>query len=557
MLQHLYIQNYALIENLEIDFGRGFSVITGETGAGKSIMLGAIGLLLGQRADSKAIKPGSNRCVVEGCFDLSDVPVVKQFFEKNDLDYDEQNCILRRELSAAGKSRAFINDTPVSLAALKELGQSLVDIHSQHQSLLLQNSDYQLDILDNIAGQAENLAHYQAVYGRYQEVADRLSALKEEAEKARAEENYVKFQLQEIENGNFQLGEEEDLKKEFEFLTHAEEIKRALYTANNLLEGDEGEGALHLLKESAKALEEISSVFSMKDEADRIETCYIELKDVASSLSARLEETEYDPERQVQVTERLNLLYALEQKHHVPDLEGLLSLAREFRARLDGIADSDDKITALEQELSALGERLRENARILTKARQKEASTVEQKIVERLQPLGMPNVQFRVEITPLPAPGPKGADRVRFLFTANKKGELREVGEVASGGEIARVMLVLKSILAEASRMPTLIFDEIDTGVSGEVADRMARMMQIMGQTMQIICITHLPQMAASGKAHYFVYKVDGEEATQSHIRQLSPEERVYELARMSSGATVTEAALAHARELLKEYGTE
>lgn len=557
MLQYLYIQNYALIENLEIEFGKGFSVITGETGAGKSIMLGAIGLLLGQRADSKSIKPGSARCVVEGHFDLGDVPVVKQLFERNDLDYDERHCILRRELSATGKSRAFVNDTPVSLAVLKDLGQALVDIHSQHQSLLLQNGDYQLDILDCIGGQAGNLARYRAVYTRYQDVAARLAALKGEAEKMQAEESYIKFQLQEIEACNFRPGEEAELKKEYEYLTHAEEIKRALFAANNFLQGDEGGGALHLLKESAKALQEISRVFPVKDEAGRIDSCYIDLKDVASSLAERLEETEYDPERQAQVTERLNLLYSLEQKHHVPDLEGLLAAAEGFRGRLERVAGSEEEIAALEQELSTLGGQLSEDARTLTDGRTKAAASVEQEIASRLQPLGMPNVQFRVDVAPLAAPGPKGADRVRFLFTANRKGELREVGEVASGGEIARVMLVLKSILAEASRMPTLIFDEIDTGVSGEVANRMARMMQAMGRTMQIICITHLPQMAAGGKAHYYVYKVDGGDATQSHIRTLTPEERIYELARMSSGATVTEAALAHARELLAEYGTE
>ena len=557
MLHHLYIQNYALIKKLEIDFEAGFSVITGETGAGKSIMLGAIGLLLGQRADSKAIKAGGNRCVIEGHFRLDDAPAVKKFFDDNDLDYDEQNCILRRELSAAGKSRAFVNDTPVSLAALKELGQSLVDIHSQHQNLLLQNSDYQLDVLDNIGNNAADLAQYQEVYARYHAVARKLSALKAEAERMRADESYLRFQLQEIEEAAFRPGEEEELKKEAGLLTHAEEIKAALYAARNLLESEEGRGALALLKESARALQEISRIFSVKDEAERIETCYIDLKDVAEGLEARLEETEYDPERLAQITERLNLLYTLEQKHRVGTLEELLALAGDYRDRLSRVADSDDEIAALEQESAALSEQLQHAAEALTRLRSREAQAVEQKIVERLQPLGMPHVQFRVEISPLPALGAKGADRVRFLFTANKKNGLRDVAEVASGGEIARVMLVLKSILAEKAKMPTLIFDEIDTGVSGEIADRMTRMMQSMGQTMQIICITHLPQMAAGGIAHYYVYKEEGEESTLSRIRRLSGEERIFELARMSSGASVTETALAHARELLHEYGTE
>lgn len=556
MLQNLQIQNFALIEKLEIDFETGFSVITGETGAGKSILLGAIGLLLGQRAETRYIRKGANRCIIEARFTIDGIDRIKSFFEKNDLEYDAEACLLRRELSASGKSRAFINDTPVSLPLMRELGEQLIDIHSQHQNLLIREKGYQLYVLDEIAQNQSLLTEYQNIYRSYKETHSELMQQREDLAKSRADEDYLTFQLQQIQEGNFVRGEEEGLKNEVNRLTHAEEIKNALYKAAHLFEADE-DGILLQLKEAARTLQDLARIYPIEDIAGRIESSYIELKDLANDLDNQSESVEYNPERLEQISNRLNLLYTLEQKHRVDSLDELLDVAESFQNRLNSLSHSEEHILQLEKKEQELYVRLLVCASELTQSRTHKALLFEKEVISMLSPLGMPNVRFKVEITPLSAPDSSGMDSIRFLFTANKNAELQEIASVASGGEIARVMLVLKAMLAHVTRMPTLILDEIDTGVSGEIADRMTQMMQQMGQTMQILSITHLPQMAAGGRKHYYVYKTDGEETTNSHIRCLDSHERINELARMLSGSSITEAALTNAQELLKEYGTE
>lgn len=557
MLQTLYIQNFALIDTLDIDFEKGFSVITGETGAGKSILLGAIGLLLGQRADVRSIKKGASRCVIEARFNLADQTGLASFFQQNELEYDAAECLLRRELQSSGKSRAFINDTPVSLSQMRELGEQLVDIHSQHQNLLLHKENYQLDVLDLLSGNGKILRTYQEHYSRYCKLTDELSLLQEQAAKSRLDEEYLSFQLSQLEEASLRPGEDDELRTEADVLSHAGEIKEGLYRTTQWMTGEE-RGLLPILKDVCNQLQALSKIDpSARELAARSEGCYIELKDIASELESASEQVEYNPSRLEELHERLNLIYSWEQKHRVNTVEELLAVAADFRERLASIASYDEKIARLEKEKDKCCAQLMETAGKLTASRVSGGATMEKELCRRLAPLGMPHVRFRVAITPREEPAATGCDRIRFLFTANKNGDLQEVASVASGGEVARVMLVLKSMMAEVSHMPTLIFDEIDTGVSGEIATRMAQIMQEMGRRMQVLSITHLPQIAARGTAHYFVYKQEGEAATSSHIRRLTHPERIRELAHMLSGATVTEAALNNAQELLKEYGTK
>ncbi len=557
MLQSLHIQHFALIDTLDIDFEKGFSVITGETGAGKSILLGAIGLLLGQRADIRSIKKGATRCVIEARFDLHDQPALAAFFEQNELEYDAYECILRRELQSSGKSRAFINDTPVSLAQIRELGEQLMDIHSQHQNLLLHKENYQLNILDLLSGNEKLRNSYQRVYAQYRHLTNEFSRVQGLAEKARVDEDYLHFQLNQIDEAELQEGEDETLRAEADLVSNSVEIKESLYRAFSQMENEEG-GLLSNLKEVCNQLESISKFYpDARELAERAESCYLELKDLASEIGSGQEHMEYNPARLEELNQRLNLIYSLQQKHRVNSVNELRSLADDYRKRLQSIATYDETLRNLEKERDTAYIDLLKIGVKLTASRVIGGSKMEKALCNRLVKLGMPHVRFRVEITPYEDPTSTGCDRIRFLFSANKNGNLQDVASVASGGEIARVMLVLKSLIAEVSRMPTLIFDEIDTGVSGETATRMAEIMQEMGQYMQVFSITHLPQIAARGNVHYFVYKEDGEESTSSHIRRLTPEERVTELAHMLSGAVVTDAALNNAKELLKEYGTK
>ena len=551
MLRSLYIQNYALIEKLDIGFDSGFSVITGETGAGKSIILGAIGLLLGQRADVKSIRKGASKCIIEARFDVSAYGM-QPFFEANELEYEDE-CILRRELYASGKSRAFINDTPASLAQMKELGELLIDVHSQHQNLLLNKEGFQLNVLDLLAHDDAELAAYQRLYNDWRQARQDLEALVARAEQSRADEDYIRFQLEQLEEANLTDGEQEELEQEAEMLTHAEDIKAGLYRAGQALNADEG-GVLEALKDCQNTMMGLRSVFAPAGElADRLDSVYIELKDISQEVADKEEEVEFNPARLDEVNARLNLIYSLQQKHRVDTVKALLSLQENYALQLSAITSSDEDIARLEAQVKELFSQVTAQALVLTEARTRAAREVERQMAARLVPLGMPNVRFQVEMGVRKEPGVHGADTVNFLFSANKNGVLQNISSVASGGEIARVMLSVKAMIAGAVKLPTIVFDEIDTGVSGEIADRMADIMQEMGDNdRQVISITHLPQIAARGRAHYKVYKEDNEVETNSHIRRLTDDERVEELAHMLSGATLTEAALNNARALLK-----
>ena len=550
MLRSLYIQNYALIEQLDIRLENGFSVITGETGAGKSIILGAIGLLLGQRADVKAIRRGASKCIIEARFEIAAYGM-QPFFEANDLEYEDE-CILRREVYASGKSRAFINDTPASLAQMKELGEMLIDVHSQHQNLLLNKEGFQLNVLDILAHNDGALSVYADCYGSWKKAQQQLEELIARAERDKADEDYVRFQLEQLEEANLTAGEQEELEQEAELLSHAEDIKAGLYRVGQGLSADEG-GLLPLLNDCLSTMQSMRKVYPAAEGlSERLESSHIELKDIAQEVAGREEEVEFNPARLDEVNARLNLIYTLQQKHRVSTVDELLTLQEEYASRLSAITSSDDQIEDLKQQCADLYNKVKQQAAVLTESRVAAAREVEKQMASRLVPLGMPNVRFQVEVGTRKEPGVHGADTVSFLFSANKNGTLQSISSVASGGEIARVMLSLKAMIAGAVKLPTIVFDEIDTGVSGEIADRMADIMQEMGDSnRQVISITHLPQIAARGRVHYKVYKEDNENETNSHIRRLTDEERVEELAHMLSGATLTEAALNNARALL------
>ena len=552
MLQSIHIQNYALIESLDIDFHSGFSVITGETGAGKSIILGAIGLLVGQRADIKAIKTGATKCIVEARFNVASYQL-ESFFETHDLEYDGEECILRRELLASGKSRAFINDTPASLAQMKELGEKLIDVHSQHQNLLLNQENFQLNVLDILAHDEKELQTYKELYSEYKKVSRELSDILEQADKNRLDEDYIRYQVEQLDEVNLQEGEQEELEQEAETLSHAEEIKASLYKVNECMSSDDM-ALLSMTKDCMQTLQGISHVYGQAQEwIERLNSCYIELKDLSHEIANAGEEVEFNPTRLDYVNERLNLIYTLQKKHRVSSIEELLAVAEEFRTKLDAITSYDDKIQELTQQKKDLYNKVLEQGRVLTEYRMKSAKEIEQQMEGYLIPLGMPNVRFAVELSAKKEPDAHGLDNVTFLFSANKNGTLQNVASIASGGEIARVMLSLKAMIAGAVKLPTIIFDEIDTGVSGSIAEKMALIMQEMGQSnRQVISITHLPQIAARGTTHYKVYKEDTDTGTNSHIRQLNEEERIHEIAHMLSGATLTEAALNNAKALLK-----
>ena len=551
MLQSIHIQNYALIESLDIDFHSGFSVITGETGAGKSIILGAIGLLVGQRADIKAIKNGATKCIVEARFNVASYQL-ESFFEEHELENEGEECILRRELYASGKSRAFINDTPASLAQMKELGEKLIDVHSQHQNLLLNQENFQLNVLDILAHDEKELQLYKEIYSNYKKVSRKLTDILEQADKNSQDEDYIRYQAEQLEEANLQEGEQEELEQEAETLSHAEEIKASLYKVDACMSSDEM-ALLTLTKDCIQTLQGISRVYGQaQDWIERLNSCHIELKDLSHEIANAGEEVEFNPTRLDYVNERLNLIYTLQKKHRVSSVEELISLAQEFRGKLDAITSYDDKIQELTKQKEDLYNKVLAQAQVLTEYRLKSAKEIEQQMEGYLIPLGMPNVRFAVELSNKKEPDAHGLDNVTFLFSANKNGTLQNVASIASGGEIARVMLSLKAMIAGAVKLPTIIFDEIDTGVSGSIAEKMALIMQEMGQAnRQVISITHLPQIAAKGSTHYKVYKEDTETGTNSHIRQLNQEERIHEIANMLSGATMTEAALNNAKALL------
>ncbi len=551
MLKKLYIKNFTLIDELDIDLYQGFSVITGETGAGKSIILGAIGLLLGQRADSKSIKQGAEKCVIEAHFDLSRYGM-EAFFSENDIEYDPADCIVRRELTAAGKSRAFINDTPVQLAMLKELGEQLIDIHSQHQNLLLNKQDFQLNVVDIIAQDEQALAKYQQTYAKYQTVGKELETLRESIEQNRQNLDFLQFQCDELTNANLEEGEQEELEQRSETMSHAEDIKSALYEADNALSGED-RGIVSSLRSTISALKTIERVLPSASElVERLDSSYIELKDISGDISSELERIDFDPAELDSINSRLDKLYDLEKKYHVETVRELIEKRDELKRQLSHIENSDEALADLQQQLDTLRQQAQKEADALTKQRIKAASQIEKEMQSRLVPLGMPNVRFSIQLT-TDTLGRNGQDKVAFLFSANTSTPLQPVSQVASGGEIARVMLSLKAMISGAVKLPTIIFDEIDTGVSGKIAEKMAEIMQEMGQhERQVISITHLPQIAALGSAHYKVEKEDSAQGTTSHMKELSPEERVREIAQMLSGSDVTEAAIQNAKQLLR-----
>lgn len=550
MLQQLYIHNFTLIDKLDIHFSSGFSVITGETGAGKSIILGAIGLLLGNRADARLVKAGTDKCIVEAHFDISRYDM-QQFFIDNDIDYEPDDCIMRRELRANGKSRAFINDTPVSLTTARELGEQLVDIHSQHQNLLLQKDDFQLSVVDIIANNSKELQQYRTTYREYSDTKAALKKLEEQIAANRANEDFLRYQAKELADANLVAGEFSELEQEVETLSHTEDIKTALYSADEALSND-NVGIISSCKSAISRLSTITEVYPpVRELADRLDSAYIELKDIAHDISSLADNVDYDPQRLEVASSRLDALYSLQQKHHVETIEELIALRDNILHQLSHIDNADEELDALKAKVNELLAICTTKAKALTATRQKAAKKIEQQITDRLIALGMPNTRFEVRIEEKPLSN-DGADKPAFYFSANKNTPLQPVAQVASGGEIARVMLSLKAMISGAVKLPTIIFDEIDTGVSGRVAEMMAQIMKEMGDSnRQVISITHLPQIAALGSNHYKVEKTDTADGTTSTMRQLTPEERITELAQMLSGSNITDAAIQNARSLL------
>ncbi|MDR2147981.1 MAG: DNA repair protein RecN [Tannerella sp.] len=550
MLKSLNIRNYVLIDELDIRFEGGFSVITGETGAGKSVILGALGLVLGERADSKSIQSGKEKCVIEAAFDISAYDL-QAYFAENDLEYDSVECLFRRELYTSGKSRAFINDTPVQLSVVKTLGDKLIDIHSQHQNLLLADSQFQLNVVDVMAQSHRQLSEYKAIYHSYISINEKINDFIEKAQSAKNEEDFIRFQYDELSAVKLQAGEQEELEQELETLAHAEEIKIALYKVEDSLNSEE-QSVLGKMKESVSALEHITAYFSKAEEfRERLESAYIELGDIASEINGLKDEIEYEPERINAVNERLDTIYSLQRKHKVSTVGELLEKCAAFAEKLHSIESFDEEIEALRRQQRDLLETLLKQAEELTQLRRKASKNIEKEIIDLMVSLGIVNARFQISFSAKEKPSITGMDDVSFLFSANKNEELKSVAQTASGGEISRLMLCLKSILAGFTALPTIIFDEIDAGVSGEIAARMADIMQSLGNKMQVITITHLPQIAAKGKQHYFVYKEDTYDRTHTRIRLLGQNERTEEIARMLSGAQLTAAAIENAKALL------
>ena len=553
MLRHISIRNFALIEHVEIDFDSGFSVITGETGHGKSVFLGAISMLLGQRSDAKAIREGADRCVIEGVFDISALSL-NTFFEENELDYDDE-CIVRREVAASGRSRAFVNDTPVSVAQLKELGSRLIDIHSQHQNLLLGDRNYQLRVLDTLSGDGELLVSYRKLYDEYLSLVREQERLREELEKSRRDEDWLRFQLDELRAAALKNGEFEELEQEVNELSHAEEIRAALYGAGNAIDGGDSGSLLQAIRESVNTLSRISAHYEAASTlSERLESCYIELKDCCSEIEQRAERIQYSPERLEFVERRLALIYNLQKKHRVDSVEELMALTDDFASRLDKITCGDDELLDIEKRIATISDELTKSAAAITALRKESADTLQGEITGILVNLGMPKIRFEVDFAATGNFTPMGCDVVTFLFSANSSSAPQPLCDVASGGEMARVMLALKSLVASGANQPALIFDEVDTGVSGVLAERMGLMMRQMGSARrQVLSITHLPQVAALGQHHYKVYKEETVKGTITEIIKLEQQDRVREIAQMMSGEHLTDAAIDAATQLLSQ----
>lgn len=551
MLRHLYIQGFTLIDKLDIEIKSGFTVITGETGAGKSIVLGALGLLLGNRADAKSIKTGCDKCIIEATFDLTGYNLRKAF-DNLEIDYDEEECIIRREIKSNGKSRAFINDTPVQLTDLKEIGSSLVDIHSQHQNLLLKKEDFQLSVVDVIAKDAELLTKYKEEYGNYIQAKHILEEKNRKIEEEKANEEFIRYQYEELYAAGIIEGEQDELEKEIALIEHNEEIKESLYTIDQVLSSGE-ENVSSMLR---IALQNINSISKYDESIDhlssRLDSCHIELKDIAQEISALTEKIDFDPSRQEWINDRLSQLYTLEKKHHVGNDTELLRVMSEYKEQLTQIDDSEEMLREAKENVDKYYEKCVQLSAILTKEREKASKVITKDLLRRLASLNMLNAQFEVNISSKQL-SENGADKVTFMFSANKGVPVQPITEVASGGEISRVMLSLKAMISDTVKQPTIIFDEIDTGVSGQTAENMARIMLQMAKAgRQVISITHLPQIAAMGDNHLIVKKIENNNGTESNMQMLSDKERVSEIARMLSGSKITQAAIDNANNLLK-----
>lgn len=553
MLKQLYIRNFTLIDTLDIHFNPGFSVITGETGAGKSIILGAINLLLGQRADVKSIKSNSSKCVIEAHFDISRYNM-QDFFTENNIDFDDTDCILRRELNSSGKTRSFINDTPVALNLMRTLGQQLIDIHSQHQNLLLNEEDFQLNVVDIIAKDRELLIKYKEHFNAYKDAKKAVNRLCKEIEENKKNEDYIRFQLKELTEAELKDGMQEELERESEKLSHVEEIKTALYSAGTSLNSYESDNnVLDKVKEASRSIIGITSIYpEISSISDRLESCFIELKDISDEINSEADNIEFDPSRLEQINSQLDKIYSLEQKYHVSNIADLINIQNNQEKQISNIDNSDEELDKLKSEEARLLKECEAIASELTEIRTKASKVIEQEMRNRLIPLGIPNVRFSIKIENKNI-SEDGHDRISFLFSANTSTPVQPVAQVASGGEIARVMLSLKAMISGAVKLPTIIFDEIDTGVSGKIAEKMGDIMQEMGKAnRQVISITHLPQIAAKGTTHYKVFKEETEHGTSSRMLILSKDERTKEIAQMLSGSEISDAAINNAKELLK-----
>lgn len=552
MLETLIIKNYALIDNVSLRFDPGFTIITGETGAGKSIMLGALSLLLGERAETKAISDKSRKSVIEATFSNPD-PELETIFEEQCLEWNPDEILVRREISASGRSRAFVNDSPVTLPVLMAVTGNLVDIHSQHSNILLSQSSSHLAILDAYAGNSALLSEYRADFGRYVTLRAKIRKTKERIEKNRENRDFIAFQLEQLDKIAPKEGELRQIEQEFDMLSDADQIREDLGCAYNLLDGSDN-AIVGDLSEAAGYLSKVNlSLFDEEDESElmkRIENVRIEIKDISETVRDYLERVDTDPGRLAKVTARMNTLYDAIKHFRVADEEGLVALHKDLRAKLNAIDFGDEDVAQLEQDARKLARELKAKADALTASREKAAAEFAERLIATAAPLGMPNLRFEVELVQGKLTA-DGQDSAEFICSFNKNHPMQPMARVASGGETARLMLSIKSIMARCMHLPTVIFDEVDTGVSGEIADKMGSMMKTMGADMQVLAITHLPQVAAKGDSHFKVYKTDEEERTVSHVRRLDEEERVDELAGMLSGTTVNDAARTNARVLL------
>ncbi len=551
MIESLHISNYALIDTLDIEFHNGFNIITGETGAGKSIILGALSLILGGRADVKVVRDKERKSVIEAIFSVAGYTSLKRFCDDSDIEWDDSQCILRREISPNGRSRAFINDTPVSLSQLSAIAMQLVDIHSQHQNLLLASPDYQLHIIDNLAQNGEKFKNYAALYEAYISALRKLKETRKAIEKGVADEDFTRFQLEQLEEMGLVAGEQEELEKERDILANMSAIKERLYSALEALTNGKSnilsqlDGVIDDCAELANVIEDESNM------AERLESARIEIQDIAETLANYDNSLNADPQELDRIEERLNKIYSLEHKHQVSTVDELIALRDSLRARLEAIDNSDYAIEQLEKQAKATYKSAMLAAREISEQRHAVALKFAKELKERALPLGMKNIQCEIKVSQTDISS-TGIDNVEFLFAFNKNQPLMPVGNTASGGEISRLMLSIKTIIADKMQLPSIIFDEVDTGVSGDVANSMGEMMQSIARNIQVIAITHLPQVAAKGNSHYKVFKEDDEISTLTRIKELSQEQRIDELALMLSGSSVDDAARANARSLLK-----